>query len=57
MQPHPQVSFWEAKLIWAILVRFGQNLSKIEAKFGQKLNGFGQNQNLAFPKTIDFLRL
>jgi len=35
------------------LIRFGRNLGKIEAK----LITFGQNQNVASPKTFNLLRL
>jgi len=39
---------------------FGQHFGEIWAKvikIWENLIRFGQNQNLAFPKTLDFLRL
>jgi len=50
--------------VWAIWTKFGRkeltNLGKIwekVIKIWANLIGFGQNQNLASPKTLDFLRL
>jgi len=43
-----------------IEAKFGQSRSEIWTRvirFGQNLNGFRQNQNLASPKTFDPLRL
>jgi len=60
----PSKTYWgKIDSIWANLVRFGEiwkNLGKIWSnlsKIWTNLIRFGQNQNLASPKTFDLLRL
>jgi len=54
MHPHPLAKFFgKIGYIWANMVGFGRNLEKLRLN----LLRFGQNQNLASPKTFDLLKL